>query len=198
MPLITSRARAASRASKPPNNGTLPALGYPPTRDPGIANLRSTTSRAYKAKTTGVRSPRRRRTEREAIALLDGAQRLSGAARDHAIDRIRRAKQPAAEAKRILDHLARDAVAGIVQADEIDFSDVQELRVRIVHRDLILDSPQASFLARMERDIAAKGMTKEVFLRRAEVLFSEPMKPVLTLEERRPRIHSPQNTRTAP
>ena len=87
-------------------------------------------------------------------------------------------------------------MVGIVHADEIDFSEVQQLRIRIVRRDLILDSPQATFLYRMERDIARTGMTSSEFRRRAEVLFGEPMKPVLTLEERRRAVaHSNENTR---
>ena len=185
MTFYTTPPRAASCASNPPTNGTISGLSYPPTSGLAISNFHATKSRIYKAKTTGVRSPRRRRTERLAIALLDDAQRLSGAARDHAIGRIRLAKQPVAEAKRIVSHPARKAVTGIAQANAVDFSNVQELRVRIIRRDLILDSPQAMYLARMERDIATKGMTGSEFQRRAELLMSEPMKPVLTLEERR-------------
>ncbi len=147
-----------------------------PTCDPETSVFRATKSKGCKTKTTGTRSARRRRTEPEAIALLDGAKGLSGMVRRHAVVRVRDAKQPVAEARRIVDHLAREAAAGIVQGDAIDFSDVQELRVKIIRRDRILDQPQAMLLARMDRKIALEGMTKTEFGRFAAILFSAAMK----------------------
>ena len=84
-----------------------------------LAFLSPTKPMTYEAKSTGIKSLRRRRTEREAIATLDGSK-LRGLRRKHALMRIRLAKQPIAEVRRIVAQFTRDAAAGNVDVDFID------------------------------------------------------------------------------
>ncbi len=160
----------------------ISAFGDLPTGRPENAIFRPTISRGYKAKTTRAKSPRRRRTERDAISLLD---RLKGFDRRRAVERVRSAKQPVAEAQRILARIARNEVAGHVVDDVVGHADVQELRAKIIRRDYMLDQPQAQLLARMDRMIASDGMTKDEFAKFATALLSEAMRPALPLSVRR-------------
>ena len=119
---------------------------------------------------------RRKRIEREAIQLLDGV-RLTPSRRKWAISRIREARRPTVEARRIVAQAARRAVE--LEVDDIGHSEVQELRARIIRRDGLLDIPPAMLLARMDRIIATFGMTKDAFAQLATLLFSEALKPAL-------------------
>ena len=116
---------------------------------------------SYKAKSTPLKSPRRRRTERQAIMVLDEA-RLPATQRRHALARIRGARQPITEARRIIDQTARLDVAEL-GCDDIGLADVQELRVKLARRDGGVWSPQSILLRRMDRRIAGEGMTRPEF-----------------------------------
>ena len=133
-----------------------------------------------KAKTTGLKSPRRRRTERDAIAVLNGAEwPLRGPRRKHAFMRIWLAKQPVVEAQRIVAHLARDVEAGNIDADAVGpgvnavgYDDVQELRAELIwHRRKSghdgLSDVHRKLLADMDRQITTRGMTRGEFDERA-------------------------------
>ena len=128
--------------------------------------MKSTT---YETKSTSLRSPRRRRTEKAAIELLDKEVRLSRKERNSALARIRRARQPIPEVRRIIIHSRRRAVSGDIRNshDEIDFSDVQELRVKLIRRDGGIWDPQAVMLHRMDVDIGTEGMSRDQFQEQA-------------------------------
>ena len=111
-------------------------------------------------KSTTPKSRQRRRTETAAIALLDGVC-LTRGERAAAILRIRRAKQPRGQAKRIIAKAIRKVVA--VNGDGIDHADVQELRVKLIRRDGGVWSPQSLMLRRMECRIVGEGMTRQEF-----------------------------------
>ena len=130
-------------------------------------------SMTYEAKSTDLRPPRRRRTEKAAIEHLDKEVRLPRNERRSALERIRRARQPLRETKRIISNVQQRAVSGVLRTsdDLIDFSDVQELRVKLIRRDGGVWEPQALMLRRMEVDIATKGMTGEEFRERAGVVW---------------------------
>lgn len=119
----------------------------------------------YKTKSTTLgngRSRQRLRTEKQALALLDEA-RLPAAQRLAAVERIRAARQPLAEARRIIERVRRLQLRGILEGDGLDLSDVQELRVRLHRRDGGVWSPHADILARMERGIAAGDLDRPTF-----------------------------------
>lgn len=124
----------------------------------------------YKAKITTLGktvSRQRKRTEQTAINMLSETS-LSPARKRAAVVRIRNASQPLAEARRIVAQAQRDASAGVLEHDGIDFSDVQEIRVRLIRRHGILDRPHANLLCRMDRMIAEGNMSREAFATMAE------------------------------
>ncbi len=76
--------------------------------------------------------------------------------------RIRRARQPTVEARRIIAQASRRAVE-ITRGDTIDLADVQELRVKLIRRDGGIVEPHASLLRRLDARIAAGAMTRGEF-----------------------------------
>ena len=118
---------------------------------------------AYKARrlTSPAARSRRKRTENEAVKLLDGLG-LSPARRRHAIGRIRNARCPRIEAQRIVDQAARADVAEL-GGDDIGLADVQELRAKLARRDGGVWSPQALMLRRMDCMIVSSGITRQEF-----------------------------------
>ena len=111
-------------------------------------------------KSTTPKSRQRRRTEKAAIALLDGAC-LTRGERVAAILRIRRAKQPRAQAKRVVAKATREIIT--VGDGDIGLDNVQELRTKLARRDGGVWSPQSDVLRRMECRIAGEGMTPQEF-----------------------------------
>jgi len=82
------------------------------------------------------------------------------------------ASQPIAEAKRIVvQHKTDRHGLELVRDREVDLSDVQELRVKLIRRDKGIWSPHTDYLYRMERDILTKGMTKGEFKRRSATVL---------------------------
>ena len=126
-------------------------------------------SMTYEAKSTTHKSRQRRRTEKDAVALLDGLIRLPPYERRSALKRIRTSRQPGVEARRIANHAKRRAV--IIGHDEIDLADVQELRVKLLRRDGGIWEPQASLLHQMDASIASGEMDQEVFEESAAVVL---------------------------
>ncbi len=122
----------------------------------------------YEAKST-TRSRQRRRTERAAIQHLDDHTQGFAKQRPKAIARIRQARQPIAEAKRIVDQTDRRTVRRALQGNDarppakVDQSDVQVLRVKLIRRDGRMVEPHASLLHRMEVRIATGAMTRDEF-----------------------------------
>ena len=111
-------------------------------------------------------TPRRRRTIKSAIELLDRELRLPHARRRQCFQRIRGARQPKREARRLIEQHRKQLARGLVNG-EVDLSDVQEVLVKLIRRDLGICSPHTHTLRRMERIILKKGMTKQEFERMA-------------------------------
>lgn len=123
-------------------------------------------------------SKQRRRTLKKAREEINKAH-LPPERRRSALARIHRAKQPVAEAKRIVQQYRTDRARVIVEPhQEIDLSDVQELRVKLIRRDKGIWSPHTDYLARMERKILAGEMTVEEFKKQSLVVLR--MKPTLS------------------
>ncbi len=127
---------------------------------------------AYEAKSTTLRSRGRKRTETAAIELLSKV-RLSPGERQSAMARIRRARQPGAEVRRIISQASRRAVE-ISCGDVIDLADVQELRVKLIRRDGRIVEPHASLLHRLDARIAARNITRGEFEDVASQVWAMP------------------------
>ena len=122
-----------------------------------------------------MKSQRRIRTEKEAVQYLnDNVSSLSSERRRSAMARIRFAKQPNVEAKRIIQKYHLDKASSIAANDQIDLSDTEELRVRLFRRDSIIEEPHISLLESLERDIIICGMTTHEFKRRSSHILSIP------------------------
>jgi hypothetical protein len=120
---------------------------------------------------TAPPSRRRRRTLKAARDILNGSAIPAGR-RPSAYQRISKARQPVTEAKRIVDQHETDRHGlELVRDREVDLSDVQELRVKLIRRDKGIWSPHTDYLCRMERDILTKGMTKGEFKRRSATVL---------------------------
>lgn len=131
----------------------------------------------YELKSTDI-SPRRRRTLKAAVQLLECHAKLSPERRRSALARIRRAAQPVAEARRIIRQSAKDSAMGRMDiGTEVDHSHVQALRVRLIHRDHGIWPPHADLLAKLDRRVATCGMTKEEFKSAVAMIYG--MKPAL-------------------
>ncbi len=144
----------------------------------------------YEPKSTTPRSRQRKRTEKAAVDLLDREVRLSRIGRESAISRLRRAKQPTVEAKRIIAQAKRRAVAGQARNahDGIGHADVQELRVRLIRRDGGIWEPQASLLREIDVRLATRGMTPKEFHERAALVWAMPRAlPRRTMQAEAPR-----------
>lgn len=97
-------------------------------------------------------SPRRRRTLKEAKALLDRELSLRPDARRQALKRVHRAKQPNIEARRIIrQHQYLDL--GRKGNEEFDLLDPQELRKKYLRHHGCIDSPQRMLLEWIEAEI---------------------------------------------
>ena len=80
--------------------------------------------------------------------------------------RIFSANQPKAEARRILNYQRGErAKRAMPVVAEVDFSDLQELRVKLIRKINYLypSDPQALVLNRMEKEIAQGTMTEKQF-----------------------------------
>ena len=117
----------------------------------------------------------RRRAVNEALALIDEV-RLPRGRRRHVADRIRQARSPRAEAKKLIAGYLRASIA--IRAEAPDFSDVQELRVKLIRRDYWLDPQVSRLLTDLDRAVV-RGLTRAEFHRRAELIVKlRPTLPV--------------------
>ena len=142
----------------------------------------------YKAKSTRGNpscSPRRKRTVKSAIERLDRGAKLPSVERQHAIMRIQRAKQPVAEARRIVDHWCRNAAS--VPIEQVDLSDVQEIRANLFRKHGGIWEPHRTMLANLERRVVVGDVMPEDFREVAGRLVTlQPALPKgLAAEERR-------------
>ena len=120
-----------------------------------------------------MKFPRRIRTEKEALKYLnDNAPNLLGDRRQSASARIRSAKQPNVEAKRIVEKLRLEKYSEVAANDRVDLSDVQELRVRLFRRDGGVTEPHSSLLLKLEIDILTVGVSPQEFKRHSALIMS--------------------------
>ena len=120
-----------------------------------------------------MKSPRRIRTEKEAFQFLqNNVPTLRDERRRSAIQRIKLAKQPNAEAKRIVEKYLHDKGSEIPANDLVDLSDVQELHARLIRRDGIIAEPHSSMLSKLELDIVTDGISPQDFKRRSALILS--------------------------
>lgn len=117
-------------------------------------------------------SPRRHRTVKTALALLDHANLLPHE-RPFAVRRIRAATQPNVEAKRIIKHHEKRAL-GERGKGEVDLSDITELEVTLIRRDGDLWPPQSTMLQKIAWQIVEEGMTRVEFEAAAATLLTMP------------------------
>lgn len=126
-----------------------------------------------RAPTFQSKSRQRRRSERVALDHLDNMVGLPPARRLKARDRIRLARRPLVEARKI----TREVLAGAGPDREtalIDFSDVQELRVKLLRRDLVLCPEQESWLNRLDKRIAGGRISPAEFRSEAAEILAMP------------------------
>ena len=130
---------------------------------------------AYKAKSTHPRTPlskRRARTEKTAMQTLADAGIPAARCRGLAA-RIQGARQPIAEAQRVIN---RVALQGLSMSDDgVDFSDVLELRITLCRRDGAVWPPVSDLLTRMNRLIALGELDREGFEALAADALSMPL-----------------------
>ena len=109
--------------------------------------------------------------------------KLRGDNLGHAERRIFNARQPRAEAKRLLAYHEREKARKTIPVKhEIDLSDVQELRVRLIRKfgALYPSDPQVILLTKIERQVAEGMMTKRKF----QILAATLMKMTLPTSDR--------------
>lgn len=137
---------------------------------------------AYSSESTTLTPPiarQRKRTIRNAVNLLDQAVSIPpGRQRSSFLDRIRNAKQPNVEAKRIIAQVRREAAKGCCANDNaLDLSDVQELRVKLIRRDKGIWPPQSDYLHRIERMILEGTMSTTKFQEMAGLVLNKKQFP---------------------
>lgn len=120
---------------------------------------------------TNTPSPGRRRTEEQAKSILMGIgledRQLTGAIRH-----VRKARQPIREAKRIgLRAYAAKKDLDVPSGRKLDLSDAEELKVKLIKRDLGIWPPHTDYLRRIQKDICSSNITKAEFERRSVVLL---------------------------
>jgi hypothetical protein len=118
---------------------------------------------------SGKYTRRKLRTISEAMEIT-APLRLRGKELEDAETRILRAKQPKAEARRIVKSvMLKRAIRKFKVDDELDHSDVQELRVKFIRKNgyLFPSDPQALPFNRMDREIAEGKMTPKRFQEQA-------------------------------
>ncbi len=118
-------------------------------------------------------SPRRRRTIKSALELIDRDTSLSPERRRNARQRIRRAAQPNVEARRIIEQHRKEALPNF-DNETIDLSDAQELRAKLIRRDGGLWNPQRRMIKNTERQIVTEGVTKAEFKDAAATVLAMP------------------------
>ncbi len=116
-------------------------------------------------------SKRRKRTEATALKVLTEAGIPRGRRRNFT-DRIRAARQPVVEARRIAQAIQRASLPEI--GDGLDFSDIQEIRVRLIRRDGGLWPPQTDMLANLDRLLASGELSHEIFENMAVTVLGMP------------------------
>ena len=110
-------------------------------------------------------APRRLRTLTAALDIIKPLK-LRGKKLQEAEERIFNAKQPKAEAKRLVKYHEREKSKRNTPLEtEVDLSDAQELRVKLIRKlgCLYRSDPQAMLLGKIELKIADGTMTKASF-----------------------------------
>ena len=114
-----------------------------------------------------MKTPRRRRTESAAVKYLNENVTLPRSVRSGALREIRAAKQPMTVARRFVRDYSLTATGSV------DFSDVQELKVKILRKHGVVDTAFQMGLNRLDRMILA-GCDRREFNRVASIILNMP------------------------
>lgn len=128
------------------------------------------------------KSRQRSRTEQRALNYLDSTLRLPPERRRKARDRISSGKQPLREARRIVSEIIHQAAH-----ETLDHSDVRELEVKLIGRDMTLCPEQENWLRRLNLRIATGDISRADFDQEAEKLLL--MVNSLPLRHRKDEYH---------
>jgi hypothetical protein len=119
----------------------------------------------------------RRRYEKTALSYFDSNMPGRFKGRSWARERIRRDPRPLKEAKRLVDWFRKQGLEIDSHEGAIDFSAVQELRVKIIRKHGFLDTTHNMLFQRMERLIAKDEISQDTFETMAAAALA--MKPAL-------------------
>jgi hypothetical protein len=120
-----------------------------------------------------MKTARRKRTEKEALQYLnDNSPPMPPAESKAAKARIRLSAQPNVEALRIVGQANKASAGVIVISEKADLSDVLELQVRLIRRDVVVSSPHLEMLNKLARDILTTGVSGNEFKKRATYILS--------------------------
>ena len=123
-------------------------------------------------------TPRRRRTIRDAEAMLGRELDLSPTEKCRIMPRIRAAPQPRREARRIIEYIRSQDVGNMCRHNgTVDQSDVQELLVKLINKYRVIFPPHRTWYMRLARRVAKGPITPAQF--RAEAAALLAMKPAL-------------------
>jgi len=118
-------------------------------------------------------TPRRRRTIKDAEAALGRELNLSPMEKRQAMLRVRRARQPKREARRIIDHYQSRVVGDVCRRDgDVDQSDLEEIVAALLRRDGVICPPQSTMLNSLGRRIAEGSLTPAQFRVNAAALLA--------------------------
>lgn len=172
----------SSKAKLPPKNdeymhsATTPAESTKPELQPFNNKGLQGEKRRISTPSSGISitnfpSPRRIRTEQKARAIIREAP-LKGDHMTEALRFVRGAKQPVREARRIVQRaLTTKNGMEVPIGAELDLSDAEELKVKLIKRDLGIWPPHSNYLLRIMKDIISGSITKAEFERRSAVLL---------------------------
>jgi hypothetical protein len=117
--------------------------------------------------------PRRRRTIKNAQAMLDRELNLNATEKRQAMLRIRNARQPKREAERIINHHQSKAASSTLGHNgTLDLSNVRELEVILVRRNHIIEPVQGAMLNRLACNVARGDVSPAKFRAEATVLLA--------------------------
>ncbi|MBT5112384.1 MAG: hypothetical protein HOM28_00795 [Rhodospirillales bacterium] len=119
---------------------------------------------------TTSKSRQRKRSEQRALEYLDTSVQLPPIARRDALKVIRNSHRPLHQAKQIILRFKEDDFRGVGAPD---FSDVQELKVKLLRRDGAIFQPQLGMLNKLDVMIHRR-CTRAEFKQYAGVICSMP------------------------
>ena len=123
-----------------------------------------------KGQVTTPKSRQRKRSEKLAIAYLNFSIPLPAGARRKAGASIRNSQRPMLQAKQIIRAYREAPIEG---SGRPDFSDVQEIKVKLIRKAGVIDTPQQSLLKKLDL-MVARGCTRAEFKKLAGIILTMP------------------------